>query len=163
MGTEWIITLFVLGVILLFLEIFVPGGILGITGIILLSTGVFMTADSVGQGIAYVCSMLLVLAILIALSFRFPQTKRLWMRLSLTTRQTKSEGYVAPSQDLESFLGSEGIALSQLRPAGTADFNGIRLDVVTEGGFISNEARIKVIDVEGTRVVVREISSHKLK
>lgn len=161
MGTGWIITLFVLGVILLFLEIFVPGGILGTAGVILLATGIFMVADSTAQGIAYVSSMLLVLGILIALSFRFPQTKRFWKRLSLTTQQTKSGGYVAPSQGLESFLGCEGIALSQLRPAGTADFNGNRLDVVTEGGFISKEARIKVIDVEGTRVIVREISEPK--
>ena len=157
MGTGWIITLLVLGVILLFLEIIVPGGILGTVGVILLATGVFMVADSTAQGIAYVCSMLLVLGILIALSFRLPTTNRLWKRLSLTTTQTKSDGYVAPNQDLECFLGCEGIALSQLRPAGTADFNGNRIDVVTEGGFIAKEARIRVIEVEGTRVVVREI------
>lgn len=157
MGIGWIISLFVLGVILIFLEIIVPGGILGTIGVILLATGIFMVADSTAQGIAYVSSMLLVLGILLALSFRFPQTRRFWNRLSLTTTQTKSEGYVAPNQDLECFLGCEGVALSQLRPAGTADFNGNRLDVVTEGGFISREARIKVIEVEGTRVVVREI------
>jgi len=157
MGIGWIISLFVLGVILIFLEIIVPGGILGTIGVILLATGIFMVADSTAQGIAYVSSMLLILGILLALSFRFPQTRRFWNRLSLTTTQTKSEGYVAPNQDLECFLGCEGVALSQLRPAGTADFNGNRLDVVTEGGFISREARIKVIEVEGTRVVVREI------
>lgn len=157
MGIGWIISLFVLGVILIFLEIFVPGGILGAIGVIILSTGVFLIADSTAQGIAYVSSMLLVLGILLALSFRFPQTKRFWKRLSLTTTQTKSEGYVAPNQNLECFLGCEGVALSQLRPAGTADFNGNRIDVVTEGGFISRDARIKVIEVEGTRVVVREI------
>ncbi len=157
MGIGWIISLFVLGVILIFLEIFVPGGILGTIGVILLATGIFLVADSTAQGIAYVSSMLIFLGILLALSFRFPQTRRFWERFSLTTTQTKSEGYVAPNQNLECFLGCEGVALSQLRPAGTADFNGNRIDVVTEGGFISREARIKVIEVEGTRVVVREI------
>lgn len=161
MGTGWIISLLVLGVILLFLEIFVPGGILGTIGVILLATGVFGVADSTAQGIAYVIIMLIVLGILIALSFRIPQTKRFWKRLSLTTTQSKSGGYVAPNQNLECFLGCEGIALSQLRPAGTADFNGNRIDVVTEGGFISKETRIKVIEVEGTRVIVREISDQK--
>lgn len=157
MGIGWIISLFVVGVILIFLEIFVPGGILGTIGVIILATGVFLIADSTAQGIAYVSSMLIILGILLALSFRFPQTRRFWKRLSLTTTQTKSEGYVAPNQNLECFLGCEGVALSQLRPAGTADFNGNRIDVVTEGGFISREARIKVIEVEGTRVVVREV------
>lgn len=161
MGMGWIIALLVLGVILLFLEIFVPGGILGTIGVILLATGVFGVADSTAQGIAYVSSMLIVLGILIALSFRIPQSKRFWKRLSLTTTQSKSEGYVAPNQNLEGFLGCEGIALSQLRPAGKADFNGNRIDVVTEGGFISKGTRIKVIEVEGTRVIVREISDQK--
>jgi membrane-bound ClpP family serine protease len=156
-GTGWIITLFVLGILLIFLEIIVPGGILGFIGITLLATGVFMTADSIIQGVAYVSIMLLALGLLLVLSFRFPQTRRLWKRLSLPTRQTNSEGYVAPTQGLDDFLGCKGIALSQLRPAGTADFDGVRVDVVTEGGFIPKDTPIKVIAVEGTRVVVREI------
>lgn len=161
MGTGWMVSFLVLGVLLLFLEIFVPGGILGTIGVFLLAAGVFGAADSTAQGIAYVCSMLLVLGILLALSFRIPQTKRFWKRFSLNIAQSKSEGYVAPNQKLERFLGCEGIALSQLRPAGTAVFNGNRIDVVTEGGFIPKDSRIKVIEVEGTRVVVREISNQK--
>jgi membrane-bound ClpP family serine protease len=158
MVTGWVISLFILGLILVMLEVIVPGGILGIAGIVLWAAGVFMLADSVVQGLAYVCIMLIALGVLIALSFKFPLTQKFWRRLSLSTRQSNSEGYVAPSQDLEKFLGREGVSISLLRPAGTADFDGVRLDVVTEGGFIDRAARIKVIAVEGTRVVVREIS-----
>lgn len=156
MGTGGIITLFVLGIILLFLEIFIPGGVLGITGIVLLSTGIFMTADSVIQGVGYISLMLLILGLLIALSFRFPQTRRFWLRLSLSTRQSNSEGYVAPTQKLEKYIGCQGIAISTLRPAGTANFDGERLDVVTEGGFITQGTAVMVIAVEGTRIIVRE-------
>lgn len=156
MGTGWIFTLIILGIVLLFLEIFIPGGILGVAGIVLLATGIFMTADSVLQGVGYVSMMLLILGLLIVLSFRFSMTRRFWKRLSLTTRQTKNEGYVAPIQKLESYFGRQGVALSTLRPAGTADFDGERLDVVTEGGFIPKGTPIKVIAVEGTRVIVRE-------
>lgn len=156
MGTGGIIALYVLGIILLFLEIFIPGGVLGITGIVLLSTGIFMTADSVIQGVGYISLMLLILGLLIALSFRFPQTRRFWSRLSLSTRQSNSEGYVAPTQKLEMYIGRQGTAISTLRPAGTANFDGERLDVVTEGGFIAQGTTVKVIAVEGTRIIVRE-------
>lgn len=54
-------------------------------------------------------------------------------------------------------MDKQGIALSQLRPAGTADFSGERLDVVTEGAFVTSGSRIKVIAVEGTRVIVRQV------
>lgn len=161
MGTGLIISLFVLGIILLFLEIFIPGGILGIAGIVLLATGIFMTTDSILEGVGYVSLMLIALGLLLALSFKLNRTRRFWKRLSLSTRQTKNDGYVAPTQRLETFIGYQGIAISQLRPAGTADFNGERLDVVTEGGFIKQGASIKIIAVEGTRVIVREIANIK--
>ena len=162
MGTGFVVTLFVLGIVLLFLEIFVPGGILGLFGIIALITGIMLTVDSLVQGVLYVSLLLFTLTVLIVLSFRFPQTRRFWERFALKTRQTKKDGYVAPRPSYENFLGKQGIALSQLRPAGTADFSGERLDVVTEGGFIANGSNIIVIAVEGTRVIVRQIEDKAL-
>lgn len=157
METGFVIALFVLGIVLLFLEIFVPGGILGLFGIIALIAGIMLTVDSLLQGLAYVSLLLFSLGILIALSFRFSHTRRFWERFSLKTRQTRTEGYIAPRPSYENFLGQQGIALSQLRPAGTANFSGERIDVVTEGGFIANGSKIRVIAVEGTRVIVRQI------
>ncbi len=157
MITGWVVALVIMGLSFLFLEIFIPGGILGIAGVILLSAGLFMTADSALKGVAYVCTFLLVLGILISLSFRFPKTRKFWSNFSLKDKQSSGEGYLAPVEDLDKYIGSEGVALSPLRPAGTADFNGIRLDVVTEGGFIEKNSPVKVIAVEGTRVIVRKI------
>jgi membrane-bound ClpP family serine protease len=54
-------------------------------------------------------------------------------------------------------LGMEGIALTILRPAGTVIINNERIDAVTEGGFIEQNAIVKVIKVEGARIVVREL------
>ena len=54
-------------------------------------------------------------------------------------------------------LHRTGVAITQLRPSGTAFINGKRVDVVTEGGLIEQGASIKVVAVEGLRVVVREV------
>ena len=94
--------------------------------------------------------------VLAVLSFRFPATRRFWQKFSLSARQTNKEGYVAPKPSYEKYVGRYGTAITQLRPAGTADFDGERLDVVTEGGFVKSGSRIKVIAVEGTRIIVRE-------
>ncbi len=157
MGTGLVVTLFALGIILLILEIFVPGGILGLFGIIALITGILLTVNTFAQGVFFISLLLITLAGLFALSFRMPQTRFMWDRLALKTCQTQNEGYVAPKQSFALFLDKQGIALSQLRPAGTADFDGERLDVVTEGGFITCGSRVKVIAVEGTRVIVRRV------
>ncbi|AHF06821.1 NfeD family protein [Desulfitobacterium metallireducens] len=156
MEPGFVSTLFILGIILLFLEIFIPGGILGGLGIVLFSIGIFLIVDSALQAILYIGGMLLALGILILLSFRFPRTRKFWKKFSLGTRQMKEAGYVAPEPSYEHFLGKRGVALSQLRPAGVAEVEGERLDVVTEGGFISQGTKIKVIEVEGTRIIVRE-------
>jgi hypothetical protein len=57
--------------------------------------------------------------------------------------------------------GQEGISLSQLRPAGKAEFDGLRLDVVSGGELIEAGRRIVVEFVEGNRIVVREITKPK--
>lgn len=157
MGTGLVAALFLIGIGLLILEIFVPGGILGVFGIITLSIAIMQSVDSLVLGFVFICLLLLSLAGVFALSFRLPQTRFILDRFALKTCQTQREGYLAPTRSYEIFLGKQGIALCQLRPAGTADFGGERLDVVTEGMFVTSGSRVKVIAVEGTRVVVRQI------
>ena len=153
-----IISLIVLGVFLLALEVFViPGfGVSGILGMGALITGIFLVTDSLLEGVLYTGGTLLVLGFITYLSFRSARTRRLWQKFTLSTRQTSKGGYVAPKVQRETYLGRAGIALTQLRPAGTADFKGEHLDVVTEGGFIGRGTTIRVIAIEGTRVIVRE-------
>lgn len=155
MGTGFVGALFILGVVFLFLEIFVPGGILGLFGTIALITWIMLTVDSIAQGILYVSLLLLTLGALFVLSLRF---KILFIKekIALNTCQSQKDGYVTLDRSYETFLNKQGIALCQLRPAGMADFSGERLDVVTEGAFVSSGSKIKVVAVEGTRVIVRQ-------
>jgi len=153
-----IISLIVIGVFFLALEVFViPGfGVSGILGMAALITGIFLVTDSVLEGVLFTIGALILLGIITYWSFRSPRTRRLWQKFSLSTSQTLKGGYVAPKVQYETYLGRVGIALTQLRPAGTADFDGEHLDVVTEGGFIGPGTGIRVIAVEGTRIIVRE-------
>jgi membrane-bound ClpP family serine protease len=153
-----ITTLFVIGIILLAVEIFViPGfGVSGILGIAALITGIFLATNSLMEGLLFTLGALIVLGMIIYLSFRSPRTRRLWQKFSLSTRQTVKGGYVAPKPQYEAYLGKVGRSLTQLRPAGTADFDGVHLDVVTEGSFIGPGTEIRVIMVEGPRIVVRQ-------
>ena len=68
----------------------------------------------------------------------------------------KEDGYVSNINRID-LLGKEGVALTILRPAGTVIINHERIDAVSEGGFIEQNASVKVIKVEGARIVVREV------
>ena len=57
------------------------------------------------------------------------------------------------------FLGKEGVVLSTLRPAGIAEFDGVRLNVVSDGEYIRKNAQVRIDKVEGARIVVKEIKN----
>ena len=62
-------------------------------------------------------------------------------------------------QDMQVLVGHEGRTLSVLRPSGIGDFDGVRLNVVTEGEFIENGVAIRIARVEGGKIVVKAIKS----
>jgi membrane-bound ClpP family serine protease len=158
--TEIIITLFIVGIILIILELLViPGfGVSGILGIAALFAGIIFISNTWYEAVLYSFGTIIILGILVYWSFRFKGTRKIWERLSLSTRQTNDTGYTAPKNSYEDYLGRYGTAITQLRPAGTADFQGDRVDVVTEGGYIEAGSKVKVIAVEGVRIIVREES-----
>lgn len=151
-----ILVLFVLGIILLFLEIFIPGGILGLLGVGSILLAIVLTADTLVEGLIYTLAALLLVGALVYVSYRSKATRSLWYKMSLSIRQENKAGYVGPQASYEEYVGEQGRAISNLRPAGAVELNGDRVDAVTEGGYIQAGASITVIKVEGTRIIVRE-------
>ena len=76
--------------------------------------------------------------------------------LVLDERQQNRDGYTSVI-DKSKFLGAIGVCVTDLRPAGTITVEGEPLDVVTEGSFVKASDIVKVINVDGSRVLVRQI------
>ena len=70
--------------------------------------------------------------------------------------ESAEAGYNSIS-DMEVFLGREGMTTTVLRPTGIADFDGVRLNVMTEGEFLNANTRVRIDKVEGARIVVKAI------
>ena len=160
------ILMFVVGLGLLLLEIFViPGfGIAGISGIILVIASIFFSmvgenpfidSEAVSNAIIRLSFGLLAAIVLLFLLARFLPKSNLFKRFILSEEEKATEGYTSRT-NLSELLGVEGIALTTLRPAGTAEFNGRRVDVVTDSEYIEHGKLVIVTAVEGMRVVVRE-------
>jgi len=154
------------GILLVGLELFViPGfGVAGIAGIAALVAGLAMALVGAGATGAIVIgalgrvaiSVLLALAaglVLLRLLPRLPFGRR----LVLETEMRSESGYSSPPQADHLWLGRAGLTRSPLRPAGVADIDGTRVDVVSEGSFIDAGTAIEVIRVEGNRIVVRPL------
>ena len=156
--------LFGAGLVLLFLELFViPGfGIAGVAGIGALLAGLSLSMIGGGASWEYIIRavshvvfslLLALLASLLMLRWlpRLPFGRRLILETGLGTGQMYAS---APESDI-SWLGKQGITISPLRPAGIAEIQDQRIDVVSDGEFIESEAPIIVTRVDGNRIVVR--------
>ncbi|WP_252311681.1 NfeD family protein [Sinobaca sp. H24] len=77
-------------------------------------------------------------------------------KLVLKDTMKKEEGYYS-NRDRDDLLQKEAVALTPLHPSGSAVVDEERIDVVTEGGFIEKGAALRIIKVEGTRIIVRKI------
>lgn len=145
-----------IGLLLVVVEMFHPGlGVPGITGVILLICGVVLTAKNLFQVLVMVIIILTILGIALTFVLQSATKGRLSKILVLHEAQKKEAGYTG-TEELNYFLGHEGVSLTVLRPSGIADFDGIKLDVVSEGDFIPKDTKVKIIRVEGRRIVVRK-------
>lgn len=153
------IIILTLGILLVTVEIFLPGfGIPGFAGIALIVLGVVIASDSILEGILLSLGILIILCILLTISIKSAAKGRFGKsKLVLSNAATREEGYTS-GRDLNYFVGHEGIALTVLRPSGTVDFNGVRLDVVTQSEFIPKGAKVRVVSVEGRKIVVSIVS-----
>jgi len=156
--TGWLaVFIFGLGLVALLLEIFViPGfGAAGLIGVGLIIGSVFMASTGPAQAVISLGVALAGSVILVYVLVKVFGRRGMWDKLILGIRMDTATGYTAPKKGLEKYLGLEGVAITPLRPAGTAELGGDRVDVVTEGGFVAPGAPVKVVLVEGGRVVVR--------
>lgn len=151
------IVILVAGILLIIVEMFHPGfGVPGITGLSLLVLGVILTARNLMEAAVLIAVILVILGLVLAFVWKSATTGRLSKKLVLKDALNKESGYIG-GEDRSHLVGMEGITLSVLRPAGSADIGGVRMDVVADGEFLANGVRIKIVKVEGHRIVVRAV------
>lgn len=170
-ASSWIILLFVLGVMLIVLEVFVvPGfGITGIAGITCICAAVILgliehytfslshlNADAVWSSMVIFLAgiFLAVGAIWYLTSSHGPKWVRRHTELMLT--QQVKDGYIGVDMAPVNYIGLEGAAVTDMRPAGKVEINGEVLDAVATRGFIHAGARVRVMKYENAQIYVSE-------
>jgi membrane-bound ClpP family serine protease len=167
------VLLFVLGLLLIGLEVFlIPGfGVAGISGIVLLIVGLgLVTLEKkpettvewldFGKTLATFGGCLLgALVCAYALAWYLPHIPYA-QRLVLTPPSEKADAVAADAAAAPpraGLLGAIGVAVTTLRPAGMVRFGGEFVDVVAEGSYVNPGARVQIIEIEGNRIVVKEV------
>ncbi len=148
--------LFIAGFVLIAIEMVIPGfGAPGVSGIICLGAGVFLTADTVEEGAFITVIVLALLGIMMAVMLWLLSKGKLRSPIILEEEQKKDEGYIS-SGDLNYLLGKKGVADTDLRPTGVGNFDGVSIDVISEGKYISKGAALEIVKVSGSKLIVKE-------
>jgi membrane-bound serine protease (ClpP class) len=161
------ILLFLGGLILLAVEIFViPGfGVAGILGILMIIASLFLALvgttpfwdiQDVSIAIIQLTGALVLSFIFIAILAKYLPKTSFFSRLILAEEETVERGFVSYPPEKE-LIGTIGTALTTLRPAGSAEFDGKKVDVVADWEYIEKGSKVKVIRVEGVKVVVSTV------
>ncbi len=148
-----IIVLYAVGLIVMVVEVFIPGVIIGVCGVGCVVVSVIWAYRLESHILGHVL-------IIIALG-AFPALLFLWYRVVSTkfSISASEAGFKSAKGDLDELLSAEGTTVTTLRPSGIANIGGKRVDVVTTGEMLPKNTRIKVIEVKGNRVVVRPIKA----
>jgi len=144
---------------LIIAEVFVPsGGLISVCALACLIGGVVIffqnstAAGWIGVAIAFV----MIPSVLVTAYKIFPKT-RFGKSVTLTPPQRQRGDAVADTAELKRLLGAVGVVLTPLRPVGTCDFSGQRVECVAESGYVDKGKKVQVIRVQGTQLTVRVI------
>ena len=141
----------------------IPGfGIAGLAGIVVILWGLYMLLlpdVPVSQEIYDAAMTGLTIGLIgaifaLILLFRMMTKTKFWVKLTSPEIQSNEDGYNS-SLGLEYLIGEIGLATSDLRPSGWVLVNNTKIFVVTEGEFVDKDQQVKILSVDGNRVVVR--------
>jgi len=154
----YIALLILIGFFLLFAELFVPGGILGVIGIGAMGGAVWLCFNDYGpqQGFFVLLFCVIGVVVFVIAAFKLIPHTFVGRWLILDKKICREDGVGPSNLDKENLVGKEGVAESGLRPAGIAVIGGNRYDVVTEGEYILPRSRIRVLRVDSNRIVVTQ-------
>ena len=147
----WIIILTLLGLLLLFVEILMPGfGLFGILGTLSLMGALVLAYKIFGF---FVFLMLLILAVLLFFAMiLFAKKSGLYNKVVLKEQQ-QEKGF--DESTLQGLLGKSGVTHTELKPFGVAELDGKLVDVCSTGEFIDRGTQVQVIQIVGKTVTVK--------
>lgn len=156
---DWIfvlaMALFIIGFILIGIEMVTPGfNVPGLLGAACLVLAVFLVSDSFEKGAIITIIVLALLGVMLAIILLLFSKGKLKSPIILKEELNTDKGYIS-SSDLNYLVGKQGVAITDLRPSGVGNFDGIDFDVITEGRYIVKGSNLVIYKVQGSRIIVK--------
>jgi membrane-bound ClpP family serine protease len=150
----WIIILLIFAAGLCCAEVFIPGfGVCGIVGGILLLISVVLTIIFIPYGFVIILLENCFVAGAVFFTIRSLAGKKFCSKIILNETLNEEKADIGA---LNYLLGKNGVSKTPLKPFGKAEFNGVDMEVCSDGTFIAKDRRVKVIEVAQNKIIVKE-------
>lgn len=147
----WIVIIALLGLVLVFAEILMPGfGLFGILGTVMLLGAVAAAYKLYGTMVFLL--LLAALVVIFILMILFAKKSGLSNKVILRDKQEERS---FDENVLQGLLGKIGITQTELKPFGVVEFDGQQVDVCSSGDFIDRGAEVQVVQITGKTVTVK--------
>lgn len=151
------VILFAIGVLFVIIELFIVGAVIGIIGIILISISIVMLGNNLLLMLGNVIVALILSIIEWVVLVKIFKKNIPFLDKVILKDSTNAESGFTSHDDRSHLVGKTAQTVTDLRPAGIIKLDDERIDAVSDGTFILRNRQVKILEVEGTRVVVREI------
>jgi membrane-bound ClpP family serine protease len=146
----------IVGIILIGIEFYMPGfGIPGVSGIIFTVAGIFLTGRNISERIIVGLVAIIVIAVMLVLSIMVFNSKNVKSPIKLDT-DLQGKNLFIEEKDMEYLVGKKGTALTDLRPSGKGEFDGVKLDIISSG-YIAKGADLIITEIKNNKIFVGEV------
>src|SRR5690625_555069 len=150
------IILYFLGLLLMIVDgKLVNDGTLAILGLVSMLIAVGLAAHNIYAGMYAIIGVVLGGG----LSFTLPKilpSRNMWSKLTLKDRLTKEAGYSSLNVEYEKLVGKSGVTITDLRPVGTIRVDEQDYSAISNAEWIPKQTKIEVVQVDGTRILVKK-------
>ena len=147
------IVVLIIGIVLIGVEFFLPGfGVPGVSGIICTVTGIFLTGRDMSERIMVGVIAIVIIAIVLVVSIIVFNSKKIKSPIKLET-DLQGKNLFIEEKDMEYLLGKKGVAITDLRPSGKGEFDGVKLDVITTG-YIKMGTDLTITAIKNNKIFV---------
>lgn len=145
----------IFGVLLIILEAFLPGGVVGAAGTVILILAVMLITDTVAGFVMVLFGFIVFTALCIYLIFKMVPRDKLRSSLFLFSALSKEEGYNSV-KDMSRYMGCVGKTVSIMRPVGKIQLGSDVLDAIALNNFIDEGKIVEVVEVQTSKIFVKE-------
>lgn len=150
-----------IGIVLCGIECFVPGfGFFGITGGTLLVFSLvyrLVTGGTIIQFIYMICIIIIILSIIVIVAIRSARFGLLRKSGLIQSKNALPVDYASDEKNFAFLLGKEGYTITICKPVGKVEIDKLEYQIITNGEFLKKGIKVKVVEVDGTTIVVKKI------